>query len=198
MPACHVVTPEGKVCKANRQEVRSLRWLPDKVEIPLRRIAGVAQKGLMALSVQVGLAMLQATMENEVAEGVGPKGKHRADRQAYRHGHERGRAVIGGRKVRLQRPRVHRKGGEIRLESYAWAQQEDSLNEAVLARMLHGVPTRSYAATLEDVGEVEAFGTSKSRVGQRFIRQMEAQLREHLSRWLDDLNAPMGHAPAGA
>jgi len=188
MPAYHVVTPEGKVQQASRQEVRALRWLPEQVEIPLRRIAEAARKGLMALCVQVGLAMLQATMENEVTELVGPKGKHRADRQAYRHGHEPGWAIIAGRKVRLERPRVRRKGGgEIHLESYAWAQQEDSLNESVLARLLHGVATRSYAATLEDVGEVEAFGTSKSRVGARFIRQMEAKLREHLSRRLDDL-----------
>ncbi len=156
----------------------------------MRRIAEAARKGLLSLSIQVGLAVLQATMENEVAERVGPKGKHRADRQAYRHGHEEGWAVIGGRKVRLQRPRVRRKGGgEVRPESYAWAQQEENLNEAVLARLLHGISTRSYAATLEDVGEVETFGTSKSRVGQRFLRQMEAKLREHLSRRLDDLQA---------
>lgn len=31
--------------------------------------------GLIALCVQVGLAALQATMDNEVAERVGPKGK---------------------------------------------------------------------------------------------------------------------------
>ncbi|CAF0705088.1 IS256 family transposase [Candidatus Methylacidithermus pantelleriae] len=151
-------------------------------------IAEAARKGLMVLCVQVGLAVLQATMENEVTGLVGPKGKHRAHRQACRHGYEPGWAVMAGCKVRLERPRVRRKGGgEIRLESYAWAQQEDSLNEAVLARLLHGVATRSYAATLEDVGEVESFGTSKSRVGARFIRQMDAKLREHLSRRLDDL-----------
>jgi len=72
MPAYHVVTPEGKVQQASRQEVRALRWLPEQVEIPLRRIAEAARKGLMALCVQVGLAMLQATMENEVTELVGP------------------------------------------------------------------------------------------------------------------------------
>ncbi|WRP15915.1 IS256 family transposase [Geochorda subterranea] len=130
---------------------------------------------------------MQATM-NEVAQRVGLRGKHQAGRQAYRHGWEPGWVVIGGCKVHVKRPRVRQKAsGEVRLESYAWAQQENRLDEAVLARMLHGVATRSYAATLEDVGEVEAFGTSKSRVGQRFIRQMEAKLREHLSRRLDEL-----------
>ncbi len=121
MPSYHVVTPEGKVQKTRRQEVRALRWLPENVEVPLRHIGEAARKGLLALSIQVGLAVLQATMENEVAERVGPEGKHRPDRQAYRHGHEPGWAVIGGRKVRLQRPRVRGKGGgEIRLESYEW------------------------------------------------------------------------------
>ena len=62
MPSYHVVTPEGKVRQASRQEVRALRWLPEKVEIPLRRTAETARKGLMALCVNVN-----------------PKGDHRAN-----------------------------------------------------------------------------------------------------------------------
>ena len=73
-------------------------------------------------------------MESEVAERVGPRVKHRADRQACRGGHEPGWPVIGGRKVRSERPHVLGRAGRSRLESYALAQQEDSPNEAELAR----------------------------------------------------------------
>ena len=167
----HTTWSRRKARRARRQEVRALRWLPEEVEVPLLGIAETARKGLMARCVHVGLVLLQATLENEMTALVGPKRKHRAARQGYRHGLEPGWAVTGGRKVRLERPRLRRKAtAEVRLESYAWAQQEDSLNQAVLARRLHGVATRAYAATLEDTGEVEAFGTSKDRAGQRFIR----------------------------
>jgi hypothetical protein len=88
MPVYHVITPEGKVRETSRQEIRSLPWVAEEVEIPLGQIAQVARNGLMALCVQAGLAVLQATMDQEVAERVGPEGKHRKDRHAYRHGWE--------------------------------------------------------------------------------------------------------------
>jgi hypothetical protein len=100
-----------------------LPWLRDKVEVSLRRIAQAAKERLMALPVRVGLAMLRAAMESEVAERVGPKSRHQKDRQACRHGYEVGWVVIGGRKVHVEGPRLRRKvSGGIRLGSYEWAQ----------------------------------------------------------------------------
>ena len=45
-------------------------------------------------------------MEAEVTEVVGPKGKHNADRMAMRHGHEDGSMTLGGRRVKVSRPRM--------------------------------------------------------------------------------------------
>lgn len=47
--------------------------MPEKVEIPLQQIAEAAPQGLMALSIQVGLTALWATMENEWRNKWGPK-----------------------------------------------------------------------------------------------------------------------------
>ncbi|WRP16173.1 isocitrate/isopropylmalate family dehydrogenase [Carboxydochorda subterranea] len=43
MPAYHVVTPEGKVRKVSRHQAKSLPWLPEKVEIPLRRLTSATK-----------------------------------------------------------------------------------------------------------------------------------------------------------
>ncbi len=72
---------------------------------------GVAQEGLLALSVGIGLGVLTELMEEEVTEVVGPKGRHDRERQAVRHGHEAGEVTLGGRRVGIERPRVRAADG---------------------------------------------------------------------------------------
>src|SRR5436309_8877646 len=80
--------------------------LPPQIREALGELVGAAREGLLALSVGVGLGVVHELMELEVTEVVGPKGKHDAERTAKRHGHERGSMALGGRRVRVSRPRV--------------------------------------------------------------------------------------------
>jgi putative transposase len=64
--------------------------LPPEIQEALGELVGAAREGLLALSVGVGLGVVHELMELEVAEVVGPKGKHDPDRMAKRHGHEDG------------------------------------------------------------------------------------------------------------
>src|SRR3954447_26442968 len=80
--------------------------LPVSVQEALGELAGAAKEGLLALSVGVGLGVLQELMEAEVDEVVGPKGRYDRERSAVRHGHEGGEVTLGGRRVPVSRPRV--------------------------------------------------------------------------------------------
>lgn len=62
--------------------------LPLGVQEALGELVSAAKDGLLALSVGVGLGVLAETMEAEVAEVVGPRGKRDPDRTAVRHGTE--------------------------------------------------------------------------------------------------------------
>src|SRR5215213_91910 len=57
-----------------------IEGLPSSVQEALGELAGAAKQGLLALSVGVGLDVLQELMEAEVDEVVGPKGRHILDR----------------------------------------------------------------------------------------------------------------------
>jgi len=85
--------------------------LPESVQAALGELVGAAQEGLLALSVGVGLGVLAELMEEEVADVVGPRSKPDPERAAYRHGHEPGEVVLGGRVVAVERPRVRRADG---------------------------------------------------------------------------------------
>jgi putative transposase len=80
--------------------------LPAQVQEALGELVGAAREGLLALSVGVGLGVVHELMELEVTEVVGPKGRHNPDRTAQRHGHQDGSLTLGGRRVRVRRPRI--------------------------------------------------------------------------------------------
>ncbi len=128
--------------------------LPVRVQEALGELVGSAKEGLLALSVGVGLGVLAELMEEEVAEVVGPKGKHDPERTAVRHGREAGEVTLGARRVPVERPRVRSADGrsELPLETYAHFADRDPLTKAVLERMLAGVSTRRYRRTQEPVG----------------------------------------------
>jgi len=166
--------------------------LTPRVAEALGELVSSAKEGLLALSVAVGLGVLNELMEEEVCEVVGPKGKHDPDRVAVRHGHESGEVTLGGRCVQVERPRVRSADGEreVRLGAYEHFAARDPLSRLVLEQMLAGVSTRRFARTREPVGEeVEerARSTSKSAVSREFIGRTRDNLVGLMSRRLDDV-----------
>jgi putative transposase len=166
--------------------------LPEQIQLSLGEIVGDAREGLLALSVRVGLAVLQETMEWEVDRVVGPKGRHDRERVAKRHGRTRGEVTLGGRRVPVSRPRVRSADDtrEIGLDSYREFTARDPLSEVIAERILAGVSTRGYRRTQEPVGrkvEDESRSTSKSAVSREFIRRARTALAELLARRLDQL-----------
>jgi putative transposase len=166
--------------------------LPPRVQEALGHLVGAAKEGLLALSVGVGLGVLEELMAEEVQEVCGPRGKHDPDRVAYRHGSDDGEVTLGGRRVAVNRPRMRSKDGEaeVAVRTYEHFAARDQLTGVVLERMLAGVSTRRYRRLQEPVGEqVEqsARSTSKSAVSRSFVARTKEALIELMSRPLADV-----------
>jgi putative transposase len=166
--------------------------LPAQVQAALGELVGAAREGLLALSVGVGLGVVHELMDLEVAEVVGPKGRHNPDRTAKRHGHQDGSMTLGGRRVEARRPRIRTADDEheLPLRSYEYFADRDPLTRAVMDRMLAGVSTRKFAAVGEPVGEeVERSSscTSKTSVSEMFVERTATALEELMGRRLDDV-----------
>jgi transposase-like protein len=124
---------------------------------------------------------------------VGPKGRHQPDRTAVRHGSQPGRVTLGGRRVRVDRPRVRTADGTAELPLPTWQAfaSTELLDQLALERMLAKLSTRRYQAGLEPVGaavEQTATGTSKSAVSRRFVAATERALAELLAADLSGLD----------
>jgi putative transposase len=147
----------------------------------------------LALAVGTGLQVLEAMLAGDVARLVGLKGRHHPDRTAVRHGTEPGQVTLGGRRVRVRRPRVRTVDGtrELLVPAYQAFAATELLGQLALERMLAKLSTRRYPAGLEPVGtgvQQAAAGTSKSAVSRRFVAATEHALVELLAQDLSALD----------
>ena len=166
--------------------------LPPPVAEALGELVGQAREGLMALSVAVGLEVMHELMACEVEELAGPKGKHDPDRTAVRHGQGRGSVTLGGRRLRIRRPRVRSADDrdEVKVRTHEHFASRDPLAKVVLERMLGGVGCRRFRRAAEPIGsEVEATeaSTSRSSISRTFVERTRTALAELMNRRLDDV-----------
>ena len=174
----------------DRDEATEAVELPEELRLSLGAIASVAREGLLAMCTTVGLAVMGEMMTAEMTAKVGgPKHAKLAQRQGNWHGSAPGSAVLGGRRVPVERPRGRTVAGdEIELAAYAAFSNDDLLSQVVMERMLAGVATRRHARVNEPVGDdldAQARSTSRSSVSRRHkgYRQMPtfvAALARHL------------------
>jgi putative transposase len=137
--------------------------------------------------------VLHSLLEADVDRLVGPKGRHQPGRAAVRHGTQPGRVTLGGRRVRVDRPRVRSADGaqELALPTWAAFASTELLDQLTLERMLAKLSTRRYRVGLEPVGsrvEQAATGTSRSAVSRRFVAATEHALAELLAADLTGLD----------
>jgi putative transposase len=167
--------------------------LPERVTVALAELAGTAREGLLALAVGTGLGVLGSLLEADVDRLVGPKGRHQPDRAAVRHGTQPGQVTLGGRRVRVDRPRVRSADGTAELSLPTWQafSSTELLDQLALERMLAKLSTRRYRVGLEPVGsraDQASSGTSKSAISRRFVAATERALAELLAQDLSGLD----------
>jgi putative transposase len=119
--------------------------------------------------VAAGMGVLSATLEEDRARLCGPRHAHDPHRRASRAGHAEGELAMGGRRVRMQRPRVRGADGrEVPLETWERFAEADPLTPRAVEQMVLGVSTRNYARSIEPAPpHVSSRGTSKSAVSRR-------------------------------
>jgi len=170
--------------KSERGQERNAQAL-----LPIAALMFTLRRGMREFIVESGMKALDDLLEQERTALCGPRYKHEPERAAYRAGHADGELVMGGRRVRVRRPRVRTDEGEQQLPTWERYSTEDPLNERALEEMVVGVSTRKYRRALEDLpSEIKERGTSKSAVSRRFVAATGKQLAEWLGRDLGQLD----------
>src|SRR5712691_741738 len=151
------------VTKAVPRKARS-GFQTHRLANPLTEVLLDARQTLREFVMSKGLEVFSRMLEEDRTALCGPKNKPQEERQAYRHGHDEGQVVLGGRKIRMSKPRVRSLAGEeMELPHWREFRQEDPLSQRVIEQMLVGVSTRNYERSLEPLpAAVRTTCTSRS------------------------------------
>jgi putative transposase len=153
--------------------------------LPLREFAREALWDTVVLS---GLAYMEEVLEAERSTACGERYAHLPDRIAMRSGHVPSSLTLGGRRVKVRRPRARGADGEISLPSWREWSSRDPLGKRAVEQMVVGVSTRRYRRALEPLpSELQVHGISKSAVSERFVVGTANKLAALLKRKLSGL-----------
>lgn len=163
--------------RAFGQTNQNQRELSLSGEVMLSALMEGTRRTIENYSAEVGLTIMSAVMEEEIARRLGAHGTQ----SHYRHGRQPGYVVFGGRKAALERPRMRTAGGkEATLQSYRAFQHDGKMERAVARQLIRQVSTRNYEGALEDC--LSGYGIKKSSVSRQWKAASAAQLEKLCTR----------------
>jgi putative transposase len=138
----------------------------------------------------MGRASVEAVLELSAMQVAGPpqQGKTRHTDIVW-HGTQPGRVALKERQLRVNKPRLRKKGRgankEIPIPAYQAMQQDAHTGERMLEILLNGVSTRRYRRVIPEMADT--VGVSRSTVSRETIEASEAALKRLLDRRFDDV-----------
>jgi len=138
----------------------------------------------------MGRASIEAVLELSAIQVAGPpqQGKAREGDIGW-HGTQRGRVYLKQRQLRVNKPRLRRKGRgegkEVPVPVYEAMKQDTARGERMLEILLNGVSTRRYQRVIPEMADT--VGVSRSTVSRETIEASQAALKQLLERRFDEV-----------
>ncbi len=114
---------------AQLQLVDSSRTTSVEISLPLLGVFANIEKSFFELCIETGQQVLCAMMEQDRDALCGPRWRRDPNRSAGRAGRTQSEVTLGGRRIRVPRPRVRStEGEEVELPSFAFASKRDPID----------------------------------------------------------------------
>jgi len=157
--------------------------------LPMVTLIEQGQLAVEELVGQLGKVTLEAVLAISAEQVAGPPHPGRPGGAIRRHGEQRGVVALGGQRVRVQKPRLRRKGGgegaEVAVPAYAAMQDDESLRERLLSIVMRGVSTRNYEEVVPELAD--RCGVSRSAVSRQLQQASAEALKELCERRFDEV-----------
>jgi transposase-like protein len=136
----------------------------------------------------VGKAAIEAVLMLSARQIAGPKQPGKAKGDIGWHGRQKGVVSLSQRKLRIEKPRLRKKGkgagNEVTIPAYEAMAANSRLGSRILEILMKGVSTRKYEQILPEMAQT--VGVSKSQLSREFIAASEQQLKALCERTFDD------------
>lgn len=156
---------------------------------PLLELIRDAKASIDELMSEAARGLVEQLLILSAQEVAGQKQPGRAKGEIRWHGSQRGRIVLGERKLAVNRPRLRTKGAtsrEVAVPVYERLTAQPRLAERMRDILVAGVSTRKYAEVLPAMaGQV---GIRRSAVSRKFVAASTRALEALMSRRFDEVD----------
>jgi len=156
--------------------------------LPLLELITQAEMAVDELIDVAGRAAIEAILILSAQEVAGPRHPGKEAGPIRRYGYQKGVVPLSNRKLRVDKPRLRKKGKgtgqEVEIPAYEAMLLNSRLGVRILEILMKGISTRNYKEILPVMAET--VGVSKSSVSREFIESSEKTFKELCERRLDD------------
>ncbi len=135
----------------------------------------------------VGKAAIEAVLLLSAQQVAGPKHPGKTHGDIGWHGRQHGVVSLSERKLRVEKPRLRKKGKgagrEVTIPAYEAMVMNSRLGWRILEILMNGVSTRKYKDILPQMAQT--VGVSKSQISREFIIASDKQFKELCERRFD-------------
>jgi len=176
------------VDKANSKKLAEFLCREGQLLLPLVELITDTEMALDELIDITGRAAIEAVLTLSAQELAGPKHPGKKAGEIRWHGRQSTTIPLSNRKLRVDKPRLRRKGTgptqELAIPAYQAILENSHLGSRILEILMMGVSTRNYQRILPRMAET--VGVSKSAVSRDFIEASEETLKALCERRFED------------
>ena len=158
--------------------------------LPLLELITNTEAAIDELIDLAGRATIEAILVLSAREVAGDKRPGKKAGPIGWHGRQKGVVPLAERKLRVEKPRLRRKGKgrrkEVQIPAYEAMLMNSALGRRILEILMRGVSSRNYREILPEMAQT--VGVSKSQVSREFIEASEQSLKELCERRFDQKN----------
>jgi len=174
--------------KVDRRKIVESLIKDGQVLLPFIDLICNAEQAIDELIDVTGRAVIEAVIELSALDVAGPKQPGKAQDEIRWHGRQNGVVPLSERKVRVEKPRLRKKGKgggkEVPIPAYEAMLENSRLGRRILDILIKGVSTRKYKEILPEMAHT--VGVSKSQVSREFVEESEKKLQKLCERRFDD------------
>lgn len=178
----------GRLSKKDRKAVSAFFTENGQALLPMVELIEDSKIAVDELIEVAGRSVIETVLKMSVSNLTGPPHPGKRTGEIVRYGYQPGTVALSNRKLKVDRPRLRKKGwgkgGEVPVPAYEAMQDDTALSERMLSILMKGVSTRNYEGVIGEMAD--SVGVSKSSVSRNFIEAGKVELARLLERRFDD------------
>jgi len=174
--------------KTNSRKIAEFLSKDGQLLLPLLDMICNTEQALDELINVTGKAAIEAVLLLSAQQIAGPKQPGKAHGDVTWHGRQQGVVSLSERRLRIEKPRLRKKGkgcgNEVSIAAYEAMVMNTRLGSQILKILMKGVSTRKYKEILPEMAET--VGVSKSQISREFIAASEKEFKQLCERRFDE------------